>query len=133
MQKSTCSIWSRGVASGNEMVKDIGTIELHCEIFPGSKHEFFRSNAIIDNHHKDLLYDCIYVAPCIDDSDILSKLNNLLKPNGRLVVPYFNLEKSERGQQLVCLDKGADTSTDKEDELWKTEDEIMPNFCHFAN
>ena len=75
------------------------------------------------------MYDCIYVAPCIDDSDILSKLNNLLKPNGRLVVPYFNLEKSERGQQLLCLDKGADTSTDKEDELWKTEDEIMPVLC----
>ena len=51
----------QGVASGNEMVKDIGTRELHCELFPGSKHEFFRSKVIIDNHHQDSLYDCIYV------------------------------------------------------------------------
>ena len=119
----------QGVASGNEMVKDIGTIELHCELFPGSKHEFFRSKVIIDNHHKDSLYDCIYVAPCIEDSNTLSKLNKLLKPNGRLVVPYFNVEKSERGQQLLCLDKGIDVSSDNEDQLWETQDEIMPVLC----
>ena len=119
----------QGVASGNKMVKDIGTIELHCELFPGSNYEFFHSKAVVDNHHKDSLYDCIYVAPCIDDSCTVNELNKLLKPNGRLVVPYFNQEKSERGQQLLCLDKGMNISSDLKDEVWKAKDEVMPVLC----
>ena len=38
-------------------------------------------------------------------------------------------KKSERGQQLLCLDKGIDVSSDNEDQLWKTQDEIMPVLC----
>ena len=39
------------------------------------------------------------------------------------------MEKSERGQQLLCLDKGIYVSSDNEDQLWETQDEIMPVLC----
>ena len=131
----------KGVASGSTGISNIGTIELYNETFPGTKskekdgstsYEFFNSKQIIDNHHDDILYDCIYIAPCVDDEKLLMKLNNLLKPNGRLVVPYYDVKNPSNGQQLLCLDKVDDSNGIKEEEdvtLWKSKKEIMPVLC----
>lgn len=128
-----------GVANGSTSIGNIGTIELHKQIFPGKKsqigssssYDFFKCKQIVDNHHNDILYDCIYVAPCVDDAQLLVELNNLLKPSGRLVTPYYDVEKPSKGQQLLCLDK-IDSNVDansNEEQIWKSTQEVMAVLC----
>ena len=48
-------------------------------------------------------FDCIYVAPCVQDVECIDRLKAMLNENGRLVVPL--LDEQAQGQKLLCIDR----------------------------
>ncbi len=96
------------------------TMELYFrhDVFPGNNMEFFKS--------VKGTFDCIYVAPCVQDVECIERLREMLNKNGRLIVPFLDLNSLEdeqaQGQRLMCIDK-----VEHSDEY--VENDIMSVLC----